>query len=85
MHALVAYESLWVNIRKVAHAIANEPESRTAVERVTSEVAPSNLDMHDLAVVGGPTHVFSMTRASTAYAAVGNDGALEAPERGIRK
>ena len=53
MHALVAYESLWVNIRKVAHATANEPESRATVERVASELAPPNPDMHDLVVVGG--------------------------------
>ncbi|GGK94706.1 hypothetical protein GCM10007382_13700 [Salinibacterium xinjiangense] len=77
MHALVAYESLWVNIRQVAHAMGNEPESRMAVERVTSELASSNLVRHDPVAVGGPTHAFSMTRVSTWHAAMGNDDALE--------
>lgn len=82
MHALVAYESPGGNIREVAHAAANEPESRTTVERVTSELAPANLARHDSVVVVGATHAFSMTRASTWHAAMEND---DAPEIGMTK
>ena len=45
-------------------------------------VAPSNLVRHDPVAVGGPTHAFSTTRASTWHAAMGND---DAPEIGMTK
>ena len=55
------------------------------VERVTSELAPSNLNGYDLIVAGGPPCAFSMTRPSTRHWAVEKNGAPQAPERGIRE
>ncbi len=66
MKIVIVYESMFGNTRVVADAIAKGlgPGHDTAVVPVTgAEVGL--LDGADLVVVGGPTHVHGMSRAST--------------------
>ena len=85
MRALVVYESQWGNTEQVARAIATELHASMQVELVDSDNAPTTLAGFDLVCVGGPTHAFSMTRASTRADAVTQHGAPRAPTRGIRE
>ena len=85
MRALVVYESLWGNTEAVARAICHRLSSTMAVELVVSDAAPPDFAEVDLLLVGGPTHAFSMTRATTREDAVANQGAPRAPARGIRE
>ena len=85
MRALVVYETLWGNTERVARAIAGELGAGMPVEVVDSDAAPTTVDGYDLVVVGGPTHAFSTTRASTRENAVKQHGAPHAPSRGIRE
>jgi len=83
MKALVVYESMWGNTRKVAEAIGEGlPGCRVAE---VHEVSGSDLEGIDLLVVGGPTHAFSMSRESTRHAAVDQGAAAAADDRGIRE
>ncbi len=71
MRAVVVYESMYGNTHHVAKAIAEGladlvDVSLVPVERATAEL----LAEADLVVVGGPTHVHGMSRASTRKAAV---------------
>jgi len=66
MKALVVYESLFGNTEQVARAISKGLSAHGDVELVEVTKAPPELtEPVDLIVVGGPTHAFSMTRAST--------------------
>lgn len=85
MRALVVYETLWGNTEKVARAIAAELSATLQVDVVDVDSAPDAANGYDLLVVGGPTHAFSMTRASTRQGAVSQNGAPSAPHRGIRE
>lgn len=85
MRALVVYESLWGNTEKLARAIGAELEATMSVEIVDSDAAPTVIEGVDLLVVGGPTHAFSMTRASTRAAAGTDRSAPHIPKRGIRE
>lgn len=85
MRALVVYESLWGNTEKVARAIAEGLAGIGSVDVLTSDAAPGTVDDYDLVVVGGPTHAFSMTRASTRADAVKSHSAPYEPARGIRE
>jgi hypothetical protein len=85
MRALVVYESLWGNTEKVARVVADELAAVGTVDLVDSDAAPSSMDGYDLVVVGGPTHAFSMTRASTRAEAVKSHAAPHTPARGIRE
>lgn len=85
MRALVVYESLWGNTEKVARAVAERLAGIGAVEVVDSDAAPASVDGYDLVVVGGPTHAFSMTRATTRVEAVKSHSAPHEPARGIRE
>ncbi len=71
MKALVVYESMYGNTHEVATAIA---EGLGAVGEVTmssvSEVPTDTIASVDLLVVGGPTHIHGMSRASSRRAAV---------------
>ena len=71
MRALVVYESLFGNTAEIGAAIAAALEAQgLAVEAgLVSEIAPEATGEADLLVVGGPTHVHGMTRASTRKAA----------------
>jgi hypothetical protein len=71
MRAVVVYESMYGNTRLIAEAIVEglAPDVdvfATAVEHADAAV----LNAADLVVVGGPTHVHSMSRPSSRKAAI---------------
>lgn len=71
MRALVVYESMFGNTHAVADAIGRGLARAGDVSVVPVERAGAPpLDDVDLVVVGGPTHVHGMSRASTRQAAV---------------
>jgi hypothetical protein len=75
-------ESMFGNTEQIARAIARGLEKSAQVEVVEVSEAPPNPDADvDLVVAGGPTHAFSMTRASTRADAI-DRGATEG-ERGV--
>ncbi|MBB5788780.1 flavodoxin family protein [Jiangella mangrovi] len=65
MHALVVYESTFGNTQTIAEAIADGLARSMTVDLVEVGSAGTSLAGVDLLVVGGPTHAFSMSRAST--------------------
>ena len=70
MRAIVAYESMYGNTRKVAEAIADGVRSACSVTVVPiSRLERESLEGVELIVIGGPTHVHGMSRASTRKAA----------------
>jgi len=70
MHAIVVYESMYGNTRHVAEAIARGIDDSGTVRVVpVSSAEALSLGDFDLVVVGGPTHVHGMSRASTRHAA----------------
>lgn len=85
MKALVIYETSYGNTGQIAHAIAKGLAGHATVEldNVTNARATVPDDI-DLLVVGGPTHAFSMSRASTREEASRRGGHPEAAGRGIR-
>ena len=69
MRGLVVYESLFGNTARIAQAIADGMRKHLDVE--LHSVAEGKLpEGADLVVMGGPTHAFSMSRASTREDAV---------------
>ena len=84
MSTLVVYESMWGNTRAVAEAVAERLGEEVTLVDVAD--APGRLPADlDLLVVGGPTHAFSMSRASTRRDAVGKGADSRDVERGIRE
>jgi hypothetical protein len=71
MKIVIVYESMYGNTRLIADAIASGtgPGSEAVVIPV-AQARPDLLDGADLVVVGGPTHIHGMTRASTRKGAV---------------
>lgn len=70
MRALVVYESMYGNTRKIAQAIAEGISEHLAVKTV--EVGDAALEVPgdvDLIVVGGPTHAHGMSRTGTRMSA----------------
>jgi hypothetical protein len=67
MQVLVVHESMFGNTAAVARAVAEGLASESDLDVQVRPVhsAPSDLAGVDLLVVGGPTHAFSMSRAST--------------------
>lgn len=63
MEALVVYESMWGNTEEVARAVARGLGGARVVE--VGAATEQELEGVELLVVGGPTHAFSMSRAST--------------------
>lgn len=65
MRALVVYESMFGNTKKIAEAVAEGLAQHMVVE--TEEVGHVGAIPEDtgLVVVGGPTHAFGMSREST--------------------
>jgi hypothetical protein len=87
LRALVVYESMFGNTEKVAgavlHGLQHEGVDTGLVEAGS---APATLpDDLDLLVVGGPTHGFSMSRASTRADAVRQGAPAERTATGIRE
>ena len=71
MKALVIYESMYGNTREIAEAIAAGIGQSADVHLVpTVEADDALTENPDLVVMGGPTHVHGMSRASTRRAAV---------------
>lgn len=87
IRALVAYESMFGNTERVAHAVA----AGLALEDVETSVldvsGPSPVDVRDidLLVVGAPTHAFSLSRPTTRQEAVKQGGREAAAEDGLRE
>lgn len=66
MRALVIYESMYGNTRSVAEAIGDGLFERAEVTVMEVGTAPLAVPVDvGLLVVGGPTHAFGMSRAST--------------------
>jgi len=85
MKALVVYESMYGNTRDIAEAIAAGLSEGATVEVVEVGAAPATVgDEVALVVVGGPTHAFGMSRAST-RADAAEDGPVLSAGTGIRE
>ena len=66
MHAVVAYESMYGNTRRVAEAIAAGLHSTCPVTLVpVNQLERESLDTADLIVIGGPTHCSGSKACST--------------------
>ena len=79
MRALVVHESMFGNTETVARAVADGLVEAGAEVRVESvREAAADLGGVDLLVVGGPTHAFGMSRASTRADAVTKGATAEA-------
>jgi hypothetical protein len=71
MRAVVVYESMYGNTRRVAEAIARGLAGRAEVAVVpVAEAGGGAVAGADLVVVGGPTHAHGMSRSTTRAAAV---------------
>lgn len=83
MKALVVYESMWGNTKKVAQAIAVGLGGARVAEN--HEVDNADLEGLELLVVGGPTHAFSMSRSTTRQDAHKQGATVGAEDTGIRE
>jgi len=71
MRALVVYESMYGNTHTIAESVADGLRHGADVTIASvSEAAALDVDTFDLLVVGGPTHVHTVSRRSTRRAAV---------------
>ncbi|WP_157156691.1 flavodoxin domain-containing protein [Diaminobutyricimonas sp. LJ205] len=84
MKAFIVYESQFGNTAKIANAIAKGMKHHLEVEvhNVTDPDRPSGAD---LLVVGGPTHAFSLSRASTRADAVKQGAKTADTDVGLRE
>ena len=83
MRGFVVYESLFGNTARIAQAVVDGLKDYLDVEQ--HSVAEGQLPGGaDLLVIGGPTHAFSMSRATTRQDAV-NQGANADPTIGLRE
>lgn len=83
MQALVVYESMWGNTRRVADAVGEGLGGAPVLD--VHDVDADDLRDLDLLVVGGPTHAFSMTRASTRRDALERGAPSGTEDSGIRE
>lgn len=83
MQGFVVYESLFGNTARIAQAVADGMRKHFDVELhgVAEGLWPEGTD---LLVMGGPTHAFSMSRATTRDDAV-KQGAQADPSIGLRE
>jgi flavodoxin len=73
MHAVVVVESIFGNTRSLADAVARGLGDAVVIDAAHApEVLPADVG---LVVIGGPTHVFGMSRANTRTDAVRQGGA----------
>lgn len=85
MRALVIYETMFGNTRKIAEAVAEGMREGARVEVADVKDAPADVPQEvDLVVVGGPTHAFSMSRHSTRRETAHRGGRIADVPRGIR-
>jgi hypothetical protein len=66
VNGLVVYESMYGNTRAIAHAIAETLGSKA----VMVQEAPADVADIDLLVVGGPTHIHTLSTTRSRQAAV---------------
>lgn len=86
MRALVVYESMFGNTRRIAQAIADGIRDGADVALTDVVDAPADVpDDVDLVVVGGPTHVFSMSRKVTRREAARHGAAFTDVPEGMRE
>jgi hypothetical protein len=86
MRALVVYESMFGNTRRIADAIADGMADGSDVSVFDVADAPQRVpDDVDLLVVGGPTHAFSMSRLATRRDAARRGGAYTDVPEGLRE
>lgn len=81
MRALVVYESMYGNTRKVAEAVASglgTPESVKVLS--VADARQERPEDFDLVVAGGPTHIHGMSRPASRKSAV---DAAHKPDSGI--
>lgn len=88
MDALVVVESMFGNTRQVAEAVAEGLSAGGARRVAVVDVAQAPTAVPEgvgLLVVGAPTHVFGMTRASTRRSAVDAGAHPASVDRGVRE
>ncbi|MEV6156776.1 flavodoxin domain-containing protein [Nonomuraea sp. NPDC052129] len=86
MDALVVYESMYGNTKQIAEAVAEGLAGRLRVRVVEVGSAPSRVGPEiGLIVAGGPTHAFSMSRASTRESAAKAGKPLVSRGIGVRE
>jgi hypothetical protein len=86
VRALVVYESMFGNTERIARAIRDGLRQSVPTEIVPAYRAPTIVPADvRLLVVGGPTHAFSMSRASTRQEARKQDDVVMPIEVGIRE
>lgn len=84
--ALIVYESMFGNTEQIAEQIGEGLRTIADVRLIRVDQAPANLPADlDLLVVGGPTHAFSMSRASTRDSASTQGHVVMPRETGIRE
>ena len=81
MTTMVVFESLWGNTRALAEAVAEGLSPPATVVDVGEAPVPLPGEVY-LLFVGGPTHAFSMSRASTRHDAEGKGAPAGHAERG---
>ncbi len=86
MRALIVYESMFGNTRQIAEAVATGTSAWADVTICGVDDAPGDVALDlDMLVVGGPTHVFSMSRGATRWEAVHRQGLVTDVAVGIRE
>lgn len=86
VRALVVYESMFGNTERIAGAIRDGLRQSVPAEVVPAYRAPTVIPADvGLLVVGGPTHAFSMSRASTRQEARKQGDVVMPIEVGIRE
>jgi hypothetical protein len=86
MEALVIYETMFGNTRRIAEAIGTGLAGHGGVVVANVVDAPQEVPPQvDLLVLGGPTHAFSMSREATRKDAVQRGADPDAATRGIRE
>jgi hypothetical protein len=84
--ALVVVESMWGNTRAVAQAVADGLSEQVPARVVDVTDAPAEVgERLSLLVLGGPTHAFSMSRASTRENAVSRGAHPAGTDLGMRE
>ena len=74
--ALVVYESVFGDAKRIALAVAEGLATRLPVDVVSAGDAPPQVPAEvRMLVVGGPTHAFGMPKAATRESAVADRGA----------
>lgn len=86
IRALVVYESMYGNTEKIAVAIRDGLAGAVDTDLVRVDRCPPSLPTDvRLLVVGGPTHAFSMSRASTRADASSQGDLVMPAQTGIRE